>query len=80
MQTRTMSGIGCKGWKATAAPAAESQKKSRKRRNRQEQLLHKPADYDEAAEDAQAKQEMLNNISPSNPLVIADPWLLVLVH
>jgi hypothetical protein len=36
--------------------------------------------FDEAAEDAQAKQELLNEISPSNSLLTEDLRLLVLVH
>ena len=80
-----MSDIGGKGRKATVAPAADSQKESSKRCRLAgatvtvTQGASQPT-IDEAAEDAQAEQEMLNYISPSNSLLTADVRLLVLVH
>ena len=78
-----MSYIGGKGRKATVAPAADSQKESSKRRRSAGATVTQGASQqtiDEAAEDAQAEQEMLNDISPSNSLLTEDLRLLVLVH
>ena len=59
-----MPGIAGKGRKATAAPAADSQKESSKRRRSAGATVTQGASQqtiDEAAEDAQAEQEMLND-------------------
>ena len=61
-----MSGSGGKGRKATAAPAADSQKESSKRRRSAGATVTQGASQqtiDEAAEDAQAEQEMVKQSS-----------------